>query len=217
MGFDGASTCTFSVKKSGVQTKIKKLVPHAFVHCQCHLAQLACVQTANSSMELNVYVTMQALDLPELKIVKPSDARWLAHERCVKSVTASYGAIVAALNNTHKSTHEPEALGLSTALSNQYTVVAMYILDCVLPQVATLSRTLQTEHLDLSVVSSLVNATLNTLDYGVLPSANWVLELLDECKHLERSAGITVTQAIITTFQEVVAKAIYHTPEREHF
>ena len=55
----------------------------------------------------------------------------------------------------------------------------MYMLDYVLPQVAKLSRTLQTEHLDLSVISSLVHATLHTLD-TVLPSANLVLELLDK-------------------------------------
>ena len=47
MGSDGAST--FSEKKTGVQTRIKKLAPHAlFVHCHCHLLQLACVQAANS-------------------------------------------------------------------------------------------------------------------------------------------------------------------------
>ena len=33
-----------------------------------------------------------------------------------------------------------------------------------------------------------------------------MLELLDECKHLEEAAGITVTQAVITTFQEQVVK-----------
>ena len=83
----------------------------------------------------------------------------------------------------------------------------MYMLDYVLPQVANkLSRTLQIEQLDLSVISSLVNATLHTLDDSVLPSANWVLELLDECKHFEEAAGITVTQTVITTFQEEVAK-----------
>ena len=137
------------------------------------------------------------LDLPELKITQPSDTRWLAHERCVKAVKASYGAIVAAIDNNHENAHEPEALG------QQYTVVAMYMLDYVHPQVAKLSKTLQTEQLDLSVI---VNATLHTLDDSVSPSANWVLERLDECKHLEEAAGITVTQAAITTFQEEVAK-----------
>ena len=48
MGFDGAGT--FSGKKTGVQTRIKKLAPNAlFVHCHCHLMQLACFQAANST------------------------------------------------------------------------------------------------------------------------------------------------------------------------
>ena len=36
------------------------------------------------------------LDMPELKIRKPSDTRWLAHEKCLKVVKASYSAIVTA-------------------------------------------------------------------------------------------------------------------------
>ena len=145
MGFDGVST--FSGKKTGVQTRIKKLAPHAlFVHCHCHLLQLACVQAANSTNGIkHVYVTLtalwkffhyspkraeslkmvqQVLHLPELRIPKPSDTRWLAHERCVKAVKASYGAIVTALNDIHQNTHEPETLGLSKALSKQSTVAA---------------------------------------------------------------------------------------------
>ena len=35
----------------------------------------------------------KVLDFPELKIVKPSDTRWLAHEQCVRAVKASYSAI----------------------------------------------------------------------------------------------------------------------------
>ena len=125
MGFDGAST--FSRKRTGVQTRIKKLAPHAlFLHCHCHLLQLACVQAANSTAGIkHVYVSLMALwkyfhyspkraeslkavqsvlDLPELKIAKPSDTRWLAHERCVTAVKANYAAIVVALDNIHENT-----------------------------------------------------------------------------------------------------------------
>ena len=58
------------------------------------------------------------LDLPEVKNVKPSDTRWLAHERCVKAVKASYSSIVFALENIYETSHEPEALGLSKSLSS---------------------------------------------------------------------------------------------------
>ena len=57
------------------------------------------------------------LDLPELKIVKSTYTRWLAYEFCVKTVKASYSSIVLALENIYETSHEPEALGLSKALS----------------------------------------------------------------------------------------------------
>ena len=65
------------------------------------------------------------LDLPELKIVKPSDTRWLTHEHCVKAVKANYSSIVLALKNIYETSHEPEALGLSKALSNYSTTASM--------------------------------------------------------------------------------------------
>ena len=94
MGFDGAAT--FCGKHNGVQSLIKKNSPNVlFVHCHCHLLQIACVQAANATSGIkHVYVTLtnlwkffcyspkraeclkvvqQVLDLPELKIVKPSD------------------------------------------------------------------------------------------------------------------------------------------------
>ena len=103
----------------------------------------------------------KALDLPEIKIVKLSDTRWLAHERCVQAVKASFSSIVQAPENIYETSHEPEALGLSKAHSSHSTIAAMYLLDYILPQVAKLSRALQTKHLDLSLISSLVDATLN--------------------------------------------------------
>ena len=108
---------------------------------------------AESSKEIQ-----KVLDLTELKIAKPSDTRWLAHKRCVKAVKASYSSIVLALENIYESSHEPEALGLSKALSSHSTIAAMYLLDYILPQVAKLSRALQTKH--LYRISSLVDATL---------------------------------------------------------
>ena len=146
------------------------------------------------------------LDLPELKIINPSDTRWLAHERCVKGVKANYAAIMAALDNIHETTHEPEALGLSRALGKRNTMAAIFLLDYTLPQVAKLSKTLQTENLDLSIISSLVDATLHTLDDAVLPAANWVMELLDKCEDLEKATGVKITSEDIKSFQETVAK-----------
>ena len=92
--------------------------------------------------------------------MKPSDTCWLAHERCVKAVKTSYSSIVLALENIYETSHEPEALGLSKALSSHSTIAAMYLLDYILPQVAKLSRALQTKHQDLSLISSLEDSIL---------------------------------------------------------
>ena len=104
----------------GVQRRLKELSPHTlFVHCRCHVLQLASVQAVNATPRIkHVYTTLmtlwkffhyspkfaeslkeiqKVLDLPQLKIVKPSDTRWLAHEYCVKVVKASYSSIVLAL------------------------------------------------------------------------------------------------------------------------
>ena len=95
MGFDGAAT--FSGHKT---RRLKELSPHAlFVHCCCHVLQLASVQAANATPGIkHVYTTLmtlwkffhyspkcaeslkeiqKVLDLPELKIVKPLATRWL--------------------------------------------------------------------------------------------------------------------------------------------
>lgn len=213
MGFDGA---TFSGKHNGVQSLLKKNSPYAlFVHCHCHPLQLACAQAANNTEGIkHVYTTLttlwkyfhytrkrteclkevqRVLDLPELKIIKPSDTRWLAHERCVKAVKGSYSAIVAALDNIYEETHEPEALGISKALCKKSTIAAIFLLDYVLPQVAKLSRTLETEKLDFTAI--IVDATLHVLDDAELPAANWVLELLDAKDDLEVATGTNMTTA----------------------
>ena len=227
MGFDGAAT--FSGDKTGVQCRLKKNSPHGlFVHCHCHRLQLACVQAANPTTGIkHVYTTLttlwkffhyspkrteclkevkRILDLPELKIIRPSDTRWLAHERCVKAVKASYSAIVMALNNIYETTHVPEALGISKALCKKSTVAAIFLLDYTLPQVAKLSKTMQAENLDLTAIADLVDATLHVLDDTMLPAANWVLELLDAREGLEAVTDTTVTMEDISSFQERVAK-----------
>ena len=123
------------------QSLLKKNLPHAvFVHCHCHLLQLVCVNEANNINGIKlVYITLpslwkffpyspkgaeclkevqQVLHLPELKTIKLSDTRWLAHKRCVKAVKGSYSAIVNALSNIYERTHEPEAMEISKFFVN---------------------------------------------------------------------------------------------------
>ena len=146
------------------------------------------------------------MNLPELKIVKPSDTHCLAHERCIKAVKANYAAIVITLGNIYEKSHVPEALGISKALSKESTLSGIFLLDFVLPLVFKLSKCLQTEKLDLSITSSLVHATLHIIAEALLPVANWALKLMDAREEIERVTGVKVTSANIASFQERVAK-----------
>ena len=146
------------------------------------------------------------LNIPELKIIKPSYTRWLAHEQCVKAVKVNYSAIVLALNNIYEETHEPEALGISKAMNKKSTILAIFLLDYTLPQVAKLSKSLQAVKLDLTIISALVDSTLHALDDSLLPAANWVLELLDISESLDEVADLKVTLADIQSFHNAVGK-----------
>lgn len=117
-----------------------------------------------------------------------------------------YEAIICTLEKIYEESHEPEAFGISKILTKQSTLFAIYLLDFVLPQVSKLSKCLQAEKLDLSVISSVVDATLYTLDDVFLPAANWVLELQDVKDEMDISVGIKYNCADITNFQSQVAK-----------
>ena len=108
----------------------------------------------------------------------------------------NYIAIVITLNNIYEER-------ISKALSSKSTVSAVYLLDYVLPQVAKLSKTLQSEKLDLTVISFLVEAPLYSLDDALSPAANWVLELQDMKESLEEAMGVNITSDI-QTFQNSV-------------
>ena len=68
---------------------------------------------------------------------------------------------------------------------------------------AKLSRALQTKHQDLSLISSLVDATHFMMLYF---PANWVLQLQDAREELKAATGIEVTHLAICSFQERVCK-----------
>ena len=138
-----------------------------------------------------------------MKVIRPSDTRWLVHEWYVKAVKVSYTALVITLDSNYQNFHAPEALGLYKALSKFTTIAAINLLDYSLPLVAKLSKSLQTKQLDLSMISSLVDTVLHSLDDAITPAA-WVLELLDAKDDLQQSTGEIVSADEIHTFQETV-------------
>ena len=105
--------------------------------------------------------------------------------------------------NIYETSHEPEAFGLSKALSRLSTIVAEYLLEYILPNLAKPSRAIPSNHLDLSLNSSIVEATRNKHDNVILSSKNWVLQLEDTREELKAATGIVLIHLDICTFQKV--------------
>ena len=128
----------------------------------------------------------------------------------MRAVKASYSAIITFLDHIYSKSHEPEALGIKIALCKKSTIAAIYLLDYVFPQVAKLSRALQTENLVLFMIYSLLDATLHSIDDAVLSSSNWILELLEAAQDLETAIEEQITQEDIYNFQEKIAQCFIH-------
>ena len=130
LGFDGAAA-TFS----GLRTHVSKSI--LLMLCLYTATVTCCSWLVNNTSGIaHVYTTLwkhfhyfpkradclkevqSVLELPEMKVIKPSDTRWLTHERCVKAVKASYSAIVITLASIYEMSHEPEALGIHGASAN---------------------------------------------------------------------------------------------------
>ena len=86
---------------------------------------------------------MQAfINLPQLKMIKPSDTRWLAHDRSVKAIRCSTRPLIDTLEHIHEDTGQPEALGMLRTMKTYNFVVTLMMLSDVLPVLACLRRAL---------------------------------------------------------------------------
>ena len=98
-----------------------------YIHCSCHRLQLTSVRAADAVgtvrrmfgtmtnlWKLFYYCPQKAealknvqsvLCMAELKVVKPSDTRWLSHERCVKAIRKELPALIIILQKLYELTN----------------------------------------------------------------------------------------------------------------
>ena len=116
---------------------------------------------------------------------------------------------MSALETIYQESHDPEALGISRILSKHSTLFAIYLLDYILPEVSKLSKSLLTEKLDLPIISSLVDATLHTLEDVLQPAAKWVLDLQEVKEEMNITVGINFNSDDVASFQSRVTEPFY--------
>ena len=156
-GYDGAAT--FSGNRTGVLTGMKVHAAHAlYIHCSCHRLLLAAIQAADAMetvrrmfgtmtnlWKLFYYSPQKAealknvqsvLCMPELKVVQPSDTRWLSQERCVKAIRKELSALIITFLKFYEDSSDAEVYGPALALSSNSGVASINLLSVVLDLLA---------------------------------------------------------------------------------
>jgi hypothetical protein len=137
----------------------------------------------------NLKEVQSVLKLPELKIVKPSDTRWLSHERCVRAIYRELPALIITLQRLYQSSGDAEAYGLSTLLAT-YTAVAsvVFLLDIV----ARMNVTMQRKNADFSKLPVLLKVTTDQLEHLKEENSEWLTSVESEISLLKEKYDITL-------------------------
>ena len=193
-GYDGAAT--FSGVRTGVQRRIRVKAAHAlYIHCSCHRLQLASVQAAKSvGVLMRMFGTMTnlwklfhyspkkaeslkhfqaVLNLPELKVTKPSDTRWLSHERCLRAILKELPALIITLHSLYEDSGDAEAYGIALALGSFSGIASLVLLSTVLDLLAKLNCFMQRKTTDFSRLPIVLECILAELKELKKDTADW--------------------------------------------
>ena len=216
-GYDGAAP--FSGKNIGVQRRMRTLSGHAlYIHCSSHRLQLASIQAADSVPQIKKFFGMllslwklfyyspqkaeklkmiqSMLNLPELKVIKPSSTRWLSHERCIKAICKELPAIILTLQEPYESKGDAEAFGVQSILSSFEGVATVIILGEILNLVATFNCFMQRKATDFSRLKVILDSTLDQLKALKDDDADWCSEVESTVEGLESEYEITVSASV---------------------
>ena len=210
---------TFSGSTTGVQRRIRVHAAHEHVlcgTCSCHRLQLASVQatesiatvkmmfgTMCSLWKLFYYSAKKAkalkdvqsvLSLRELKVVKPSDTRWLSHERCVRPIHKELLVLIITLHNLYEDSGDAEAYGLAMVLSSYSAVATVILLSSTLDLLAKLNCFMQRKATDFSRLPIVLESILWELKTLKNDGAEWCSQVETTIARLKREHDITLTE-----------------------
>ena len=107
----------------------------------------------------------------QLKVVKPSDTRWLSHERCMRAIRKDLPAIIVTLQQLYETSGDAEAFGLSTLLSSFTGVASVMFLSEVL--LGKYECCMQKKTADFSRLQVFLQSTVDELKNLKDEKADW--------------------------------------------
>ncbi len=158
-------------------------------------------------METLAYV-QAVLKLPELKVVKPSDTRWLSHERCINAICKELSALIITLQQLYESSGDAEAYGLVSILSSITGVACIYLLSEVLSLLARLNLFMQRKTSDFSKLPIVLSSIIQQLVSLKEPGTDWCNDADEAISNLEKEHGNTVKATIGITRNSFAADSV---------
>ena len=95
--------------------------------------------------------------------MKPSDTRWLSHERCVRAIYRELHALKVTLQQLYETSGDAEAYGIGVLLATYTGVASIVFLSEVLDILARMNVSMQRKLLDLSRLPVLLKITTDQL------------------------------------------------------
>ena len=138
-------------------------------------------------------IVQSVLGLPELKILKPSDTRWLSHERCVQAIRKELPALICTLHQLYNDSGDTEAYGLALVLSSYSGVATIVFLSVVLDLLAKLNCFLQRKATDFSRLPIVLKNILSEVKHLKDDGAEWCSLVEKTVVMLESEHEITLT------------------------
>ena len=149
------------------------------------------------------------LRLPELKVFKFSDTRWLSHERCVRAILKELPPLITTLHQLYEDAGDAEAYGLALALSTYSEVATIVLLASVLDLLAKRHCFMQRKATDFSKLPVILETILSELKHLKSDEAEWcsltgttVIALEEKYNITLRSSYTRCGNASATTMSE---------------
>ena len=200
---------------SGVAARLKSRQTNlTTIHCVAHRLALAAGQAGekvpylcttfkptlrqlfnfyqNSSVRMSgLKAIEQVLQLPELKLKKAADTRWLSHDNACKTLVRVLPAVIASLEREVIERGDALAVGLSRVVKHYNFVASLYMMCDVLPKVSRLSRIFQFSTIDMSALHMCVTTTVDALKLLLHTDGEYMTKFGSDLTTSLASSGIT--------------------------
>ena len=124
--------------------------------------------------------------------MKPSDTRWLLHERCVWAIYRELPALIVTLQQLYETSGDAEAYGIGVLLATYTEVASIVFLSEVRDILARMNVLMQRKLLDLSRLPVLLKMTTDQLERLKDERSEWLGSVQSEISLLKQKHDITL-------------------------